>query len=126
MFRNFYTCESADLSELDVSHTENMSGLFRGCNGLREVDVSTWNTQKVTDMSYMFAGCRSLKSLDLSSFSIANVKNMDWMFSWCDQLEDLRMNIPEDYKKYPRMFELCPGGPEGKDVMYKNLELCKE
>ena len=56
----------------------NMSYMFCGCSGLKELNLSTFKTDKVTNMSYMFSGCSRLKELNLSSFKTDQVTK--WMF----------------------------------------------
>ena len=81
-----------DITQLDVSHLTNMSGLFCDVdvdnegyeNSLKDFnqDISGWDVSNVTDMSNMFYGCSSFNQ-DLSSWNVSQVKNMSCMFAFC-------------------------------------------
>lgn len=65
-----------DLSDWNVSHINNMWGVFNYAERLIELNLSGWETSNVTTMSYMFARCKSLTELDLSGFDTSNVQDM--------------------------------------------------
>ena len=71
---------------------KNMSYMFYGCSGLKELNLSSFNTNQVTNMSYMFRGCSGLKELNLSSFNTNQVTNMDSMFRGCSGLKELNLS----------------------------------
>ena len=65
-------------------------------NNLEEIEgLDYLNTANVTDMSGLFAGCESLKELDLLLFNFANVTNTAYMFSGCESLHQIFCN--EDF-----------------------------
>jgi surface protein len=103
-----------NLSGIDTSLVTNMSGMFRGCEGLTEIVLDSekvtdsedprygkfvhFNTANVTDMSYMFCSATvdveppsamSLATLDVSGLDTSNVTNMSHMFYMCWQLSEL-------------------------------------
>ena len=75
-----------DLSNLDVSRTNDLSGMFRGCSSLINLEVSRWDTSNVIYFSNMFIGCSSLASLDVSNWNTSKVDSMRWMFKNCRAL----------------------------------------
>ena len=50
------------LEDWDVSHVEDMSGMFADCYNFNS-DLSKWDVSNVKDMRYMFKGCKSLKQI---------------------------------------------------------------
>ena len=77
------------LKNLNTSAVTDMSDMFSGCSGLKELNVSKFNTSAVTDMSNMFSGCSDLKELNVSNFNTAAVTDMGWMFSGCSGLKTI-------------------------------------
>ena len=74
------------IKNLDVSHVEDLSGLFEGYMNIESLDLSGWKTSGVKDISEMFYKCTKLKSLDLSGWKTSNVKYMEGMFWECATL----------------------------------------
>ena len=75
--------ENVVIKNLDVSHIEDLSGLFNGIIGVESLDLSGWDTSNVKNMSEMFSHCLSLKSLDLSGWNTSNIIYIDSMFENC-------------------------------------------
>ena len=109
-FKDCSIFTNINLSGIDTSLVTNMSGMFRGCEGLTEVVLDTekdangkfvhFNTANVTDMSYMFCSktiesgnikptAMSLASVDVSGLNTSSVTNMSYMFYMCYQLAEL-------------------------------------
>ena len=109
-FKDCSIFENINLSGIDTSLVTNMSGMFRGCEGLTEVVLDTetdangkfvhFNTSNVTDMSYMFCSktieasgtkptAMSLTSVDVSGLDTSSVTDMSYMFYMCWQLSEL-------------------------------------
>ena len=80
------------LENLNTSAVTDMSAMFLGCSGLKELNVSKFNTSAVTDMSAMFLGCSGLKELNVSNFNTSKVTNMRSMFSYCSSLPSLNIS----------------------------------
>ena len=83
--------ETIDLSSLNTSIANDMSGMFFDCRSLKSLDLSNFNTSNVTNMSRMFFDCQSLTSLDLSNFNTSNVTNMSEMFGNCNKLKTIKV-----------------------------------
>ena len=54
MFCDCKLFKSLDLSHFISDYTINMSGLFSGCNSLKDVNLSNLNTENVFNMRRMF------------------------------------------------------------------------
>ena len=79
------------LENLNTSAVTNMSLMFYGCSGLKELNVSNFNTSAVMDMGGMFYGCSGLKELNVSNFNTSSVTNMGHMFYGCSGLKELNV-----------------------------------
>ena len=128
--------ENVVIKNLDVSHIEDLSELFRGiclgvktldlsgwntsnvkdmesmiyfCNSLISLDLSGWDTSKVRDMSNMCFACNHLESLDVSGWNTSNVESMNWMFSYCKNLKSLDLSgwDTSNVKDMSGMFYSC-------------------
>ena len=66
---------------------KNMSYMFSGCSGLKEINLTSFKTDNVTNMRSMFDGCSGLKEINLTSFKTDNVTNMRSMFDGWDVLD---------------------------------------
>ena len=85
------------LEDWDVSHVEDMDGMFMGCKNFNS-DLSKWDVSNVENMSGMFRECENF-NCDLSKWNVSIVKNMYYMFKGCDSLE----NEPSWYHNYKRV-----------------------
>ena len=100
-----------DLSYLNTSNVTDMSGMFSGCQFLRNIDLNGFNTAKVTNMTYMFSTCISLETLDLNNFNTSNVIDMSAMFNECRNISnfDLSNFNTENVTNMDYMFYGCSG-----------------
>lgn len=81
-----------DLSSIDSSKVEDMTGLFNNCTNLTSLDLTYLDTSKVIYFSSMFSGCTKLVSLDISSWDTSNSdpeNGIDKMFDYCINLTNL-------------------------------------
>ena len=110
--------KSLDLSGWKTSGVKYMSDMFYTCRRLESLNVSGWDTSNVEDMSGMFSFCKGLKSLDLSSWDTSNVKNMNGMFYYCRNLESLDLSSWDTSNVENRdwMFYKCPALYDNKLV----------
>ena len=81
------------LEDWDVSHVEDMDGMFMGCKNFNS-DLSKWDVSLVKNMNYMFYDCGNFNS-DLSKWDVSNVEEMIGMFDGCKYLKQ----IPSWYHK---------------------------
>ena len=88
IFEGFYKVEHIiGLEDWDVSHVEDMGGMFYGCEHFNS-DLSKWDVSHVENMSSMFEECENFNS-DLSKWDVSNVKYMSCMFGNCQSLEQI-------------------------------------
>lgn len=79
----------AGINNLKTDNVTDMSYMFAGCSGLRNIDLTGFKTDNVTDMSGMFVCCYGLTSIDLTGFKTNNVKSMRNLFESCASLTSL-------------------------------------
>lgn len=106
-----------------TNNVNNMSGMFNGCEQLRELDVEHFVTENVKNMSYMFTACGRLEKIDISNFRTSNVENMSCMFSGCAQLKKLDISNFEtgNVKDMSCMFLGCN---QLKELDISNFDMC--
>ena len=95
------------LENLNTSTVTDMTRMFSGCSGLKELNVSNFNTSAVKDMSGMFYRCSSLTELNVSNFNTSAVKDMNWMFSGCSSLKTILNPNTWRCEKSQDMFKGC-------------------
>ena len=81
------------LEDWDVSHVEDMDGMFMGCKNFNS-DLSKWDVSNVKNMNSMFWNCKKFNS-DLSKWDVSGVEDMEDMFNDCKSLKQ----IPSWYKE---------------------------
>ena len=91
LFENCKMLKAVDLRNLDLSSAQEFGRLFSGCKSLQ----SAWFPEEIVsakNMAYMFYDCSSLSSLDLSSFDTSNTYDMAGMFYGCTSLSSLDLS----------------------------------
>ena len=69
----------------DVSHVDNMLGLFAGCRSFNQ-DISKWDVSNVTNMMGMFRYATAFNQ-DISGWDVSNVKDMIGMFAYATSFD---------------------------------------
>ena len=121
--------KTLDLSGWKTSGVKYMSNMFYTCRGLESLNVSGWDTSNVEDMTAMFSNCNNIRSLDLSCWNVSNVKDMSYMFYNCYALESLNLSgwDTSNVKDMSYMFKYCPAPYEVIDnKIIKKIKLCGE
>ena len=126
-----------DLTDIDISELDNLSGILGILNHVEVVDISGWDTSNVItmdcmfiqckklkkiigienldvskseDVSYMFYGGENLVELDLTNWNTISLANMSHMFYNCSNLKMIK-NIENwqlpNIKNVYRMFYRC-------------------
>lgn len=67
------------ISMWDVSNITDMSCLFMGVQGIRDIDISNWNTSNVTNMNGMFLNS-DFKG-DISKWDLSSIETKEHMFN---------------------------------------------
>ena len=94
------------LEDWDVSHVEDMDGMFMGCKNFNS-DLSKWDVSNVQNMPSMFEGCKNFNS-DLSKWDVSLVKNMNYMFYDCGNFNsDLSKWDVSNVEEMIGMFDGC-------------------
>ncbi len=96
LFRDFNALKEADFIGIDTMNVKDMSYMFWNCNALTSLNLSSFNTGNVTDMSRMFRYCSALTSLDLSKFDTRNVTDMSRMFGGCRKLSESGLKATDE------------------------------
>ena len=107
--RMFWYCKkvtSIDLSDMNTSKVEDMSGMFLSCRA-GVINMSNLDTSNVRDMRDMFR-CTRIKDIDLSSFDTHKVRNMAQMFEECTaQKVNVNTFNTENIEDMRDMFKNC-------------------
>ena len=121
MFEGCSSLESADLTGLDTSSTEDMSNMFYGCSSLSSVDLSALDTSSATNMSFMFDGCSSLESVDLSGFDASSLTDVSNMLAGCSSLESVK--VPEGFPLKDALPPSCHWLSSADGVIYESADV---
>ena len=79
-----------DLTDLDISELDDLSGVFARLNKVEVVDISGWDTSNVTTMEDMFRKCSKLKNIiGIENLDVSKLKNANSMFYMCENLVEL-------------------------------------
>ena len=70
-----------DLTDLDISELDDLSGVFARLNKVEVVDISGWDISNVTTMEDMFRKCSKLKNIiGIENLDVSKLKNANSMF----------------------------------------------
>lgn len=112
-----------DLTDIDVSEIDNLSGLFYDINekypNIEIIDITGWDTSKVTDISEMFSWCINIKQIiGLEYLNVENCKYMDNVFVNCCEIESIDLSNwePVSLINCAYMFNGCPKLVEIKGI----------
>ena len=86
MFLNQTFLEKVNISNLETTNIEDMSGMFEHCGSLEEVDFSNHNFSNIKNMENMFSQATKLKTLKFPYISVYEL-NMNNMLGNCIDLE---------------------------------------
>ena len=91
---------SLDVSNIDTSDWESLSGCFEWSRNLRSLDLSSFNTHKVKTVHSCFYDCVYLAELNLSGWDLSNVvktNSRESFFRGCFLLKRVIMRGCNDY-----------------------------
>ena len=78
-----------DLTDIDISELDNLSGIFYALN-MEVVDISGWNTSNVITMENMFSFCDKLKNIiGIENLDVSKLEDATSMFYCCKNLVEL-------------------------------------
>ena len=76
-----------DLTDIDISELDNLSGILGILNHVEVVDISGWDVSNVTIMDYTFSRCKKLKKIiGIENLDVSKLKNTNSMFYMCENL----------------------------------------
>ena len=79
-----------DLTDIDISELDDLSGIFFELYSMEVVDISGWDTSNVITMEDMFSQCLKLKKIiGIENLDVSALKNANSMFSCCKNLVEL-------------------------------------
>ena len=79
-----------DLTDLDISELDDLSGVFARLNKVEIIDISGWHTSNVTFMEEMFRKCSKLKNIiGIENLDVSKLKIANSMFYMCENLVEL-------------------------------------
>ena len=91
MFCKCKELEYLDISNFDTSNVTDVSGMFSGCNKLKEIiGINNFSSNNVINMQGLFQACHNIEYLSLSNFNTHNVTDMSFMFNECYKLKEIK------------------------------------
>lgn len=78
-----------NLSNLNLSSSTSIQGMFKNCDLLTTIDVASWDTSSLIDISDAFSGCSKLTNLDVSNWNTKKVNSIGGIFNNCSSLTTL-------------------------------------
>ena len=99
-----------DLTDIDISELDNLSGILGILNHVEVVDISGWDTSNVTTMENMFCFCDKLKNIiGIENLDVSKLRCANCMFSYCENLVELDLTNwnPISLENMSYMFYLC-------------------
>ena len=99
-----------DLTDLDISELDDLSGVFARLNKVEVVDISGWDTSNVTTMEDMFRKCSKLKNIiGIENLDVSKLEDVSYMFYGGENLVELDLTNwnPKLLQKTRYMFFGC-------------------
>ena len=109
-----------DLTDIDISELDNLSGILGILNHVEVVDISGWDTSNVITMDCMFIQCKKLKKIiGIENLDVSKLRCANCMFSYCEKLVELDLTNwnPISLENTYDMFSCC-----SNLKMIKNIE----
>ena len=79
-----------DLTDIDVSELDDLSGVFAFLKKVEVIDISGWDTSNVRYMHHMFRYCPKLKNIiGIEILDVSKLESSNCMFSNCENLVEL-------------------------------------
>ena len=99
-----------DLTDLDISELDDLSGVFARLNKVEVIDISGWDTSNVTFMDDMFRKCAKLKNIiGIENLDVSKLEDASCMFYGCENLIELDLTNwnPISLENMSYMFYNC-------------------
>ena len=111
MFANCTLLASIDLSNfVSTNSLQYLGSAFKNCFSLEYINLSNLVTINVQNMDFMFYNCISLTSLNLFNFDISQITLIESMFDGCTNLEYINLKKFSEIKElnYSNIFRGLP------------------
>ncbi len=107
--KDFSNATEIDLTNLDMSKSTKMSGMFQGCAKLESIDMHGLDLLSAETVEKMFMDCTNIKKVNMSAVRMPNVKDFFAMFYKCTSLEELDLSsiTTENGTRFQEMFAKC-------------------
>ena len=90
LFEGMTALTTVVTDQLDVSHVESMTSMFKGCTALTEITgLEGWDTGAVVNMAEMFMESGLTGDLDLTGWDVSNVTDTSQMFRKCNNITSI-------------------------------------
>ena len=99
-----------DLTDIDISELDDLSGVFGRLNKVEVINIYGWNTSNVITMEDMFCFCGKLKNIiGIENLDVSNVEYANNMFYECKNLVELDLTNwnPVSLQDAYEMFSGC-------------------
>ena len=99
-----------DLTDLDISELDDLSGVFARLNKVEVIDISGWDTSNVITMDCMFSQCSKLKKIiGIENLDVSKSEDVSYMFYGGENLVELDLTNwnPKLLQKTRYMFFGC-------------------
>ena len=99
-----------DLTDIDVSELDDLSGVFAFLKKVEVIDISGWDTSNVRYMHHMFRYCPKLKNIiGIEILDVSKLESSNCMFSNCENLVELDLTNwnPISLENAYYMFSYC-------------------
>ncbi len=81
MFKDCEGLRDVDLTNFDISNTTSTRELFAGCYNLNNINTEVLNMSTIVDAGFMFSSCYGIESLDFTGWDTSNCTNMQAMLN---------------------------------------------
>ena len=99
-----------DLTDIDISELDDLSGVFARLNKVEVIDIYGWDTSNVTFMDDMFRKCAKLKNIiGIENLDVSKLEDASCMFYGCENLIELDLTNwnPISLENMSYMFYNC-------------------
>ena len=127
---NRYLIDVSSFANLDVSQCEDLSGMFNGCNNIKNFNfLKNWNVSRCKNFECLFSYCNFTDVNFLSNWNVKNATDLGGMFYGCEKLNNIEglKNWDVGNVKYFRdTFRGCKGLTDVNDLQNWNMTSADE
>lgn len=105
LFKGCEGLKEVRLKNIKTRGLKNMSGMFKGCKVLKVVELGI-EADKVEDMGEMFRECKELEKVEMKGIGVVEVRRMEGMFKGCESIEEIEIASEKGIRKAKKKVEL--------------------